>query len=269
MWKKVLALAVLLSAFGLGGCFWVSSVPDLNPVGRKILLPLYIYPSWWDSAAYLWDDVAAAAAKAEIWAIVNQASGPGGPPNSDYVRGMNDLRAAGITMLGYVWTNYGGKSIADVKAEVDTYAEYWKDWVSGIFFDGVNSSASWLPYYRELDAYAREKGFQWVVLNPGTTIAEEYLEEGVGDVIVIYEDNYMNFLAHTFPDYVGRYPKERFAILIWGVPTLEEAKEVLRRATGIAFVQCTDDVPPNEWDTLPSYWADWIELLRQPLYYVP
>jgi len=107
------------------------------------------------------------------------------------------------------------------------------------------------------------------VLNPGTTIDEDYLREGVGDVIVVFEDSYTNFLAHTFPDYVRRYPKERFAILVWGVPDLSAAEEVLRRTPFIGFVHCTDDTPPNEWDTLPSYWEGWAELLRQSLYYVP
>ena len=133
----------------------------------------------------------------------------------------------------------------------------------------MNSSAAWLSYYQELFAYVKSKGFRWVVLNPGTSIAEDYLAQGVGDVIVIYEDNYTNFLNHVFPAYVDRYPPDRFAILVWGVPSLAESQEVLRRARGIGFVHCTDDTPPNEWDTLPSYWEAWVELFHQPLYYVP
>lgn len=240
-------------------------------MGRTILLPLYIYPMWWlGEPGYQWPRVARAAQTAEIWAIINPASGPGGPPNSDYQWGLSDLRAAGIFMLGYVWTNYGAKPLSDVKAEVDVYAEYFIPYgVRGIFYDGVNSSAAWLPYYRELYAYAKEKGFAQVVLNPGTTIDEDYLREGVGDVIVVFEDSYTNFLAHTFPDYVRRYPKERFAILVWGVPDLSAAEEVLRRTPFIGFVHCTDDTPPNEWDTLPPYWEGWAELLRQPLYFAP
>ncbi len=173
-------------------------------------------------------------------------------------------------MLGYVWTSYGSKPLEDVKAEVDIYAEHFVPLgLSGIFYDGVSSSAGWLSYYRELYEYAKGKGFRWVVLNPGTTIAEEYLAEGVGDVIVIYEDKYENFLSYTFPDYVLRYPKERFAVLVWGVTSLEAAEEVLRRTSFAAFIHCTDDSPPNEWDTLPSYWDAWVELFRQPLYHAP
>lgn len=264
-------LGTFLLGFSLAGCLWVRSEPSFSPLGKKILLPLYIYPMWWDETLYKWDEVAAARAKAEIWAIINPASGPGGPPNSDYQRGIQDLRDAGVTMLGYVWTNYATRPMADVKAEIDIYAEHFLPLgVSGIFLDGVKSSSDGIPYYAELDAYAREKGFQAVVLNPGTTIAEEYLTNNVGDVIVIFEDNYANFLSHTFPSYVGQYPPEKFAVLVWGVPGLSEAQEVLQRIDKkIAFVHVTDDTPPNEWDTLPSYWADWVELFRRPLYYVP
>jgi len=270
MKRTLFGAGLLVLSLFLVGCFYITREPTFNPVGKKILLPLYIYPMWWDSNLYRWDEVAAAAAKAEIWAIINPASGPGGPPNSDYIRGLSDLRDAGITMLGYVWTNYGARPMGDVEAEVDIYAEHFQPLgLSGIFFDGVNSSAAWLSYYRDLFNYAKSKGFRWVVLNPGTSIAEDYLTQGVGDVIVVYEDNYANFLNHTFPAYVGRYPPDRFAILIWGVSTLAEAQEVLRRAPGIGFVHCTDDTPPNEWDTLPAYWEEWVELFRQPLYYVP
>ena len=269
--KRFASFAVLLVLSGfLAGCFYIRSEVTYSPVGKRILLPLYIYPMWWDADLYRWDEVALASEKAEIWAIINPASGPGGPPNSDYVRGISDLYDAGVTMLGYVWTNYGAKSIDEVKAEVDIYAEHFQPrGLLGIFFDGVNSSAAWLSYYQELFAYAKSKGFRWVVLNPGTSIAEDYLAQGVGDVIVIYEDNYTNFLSHVFPAYVDRYPPDRFAILIWGVTSLAEAQEVLRRARGIGFVHCTDDTPPNEWDTLPSYWEEWVELFHQPLYYVP
>ncbi|MEN3010982.1 MAG: spherulation-specific family 4 protein [Candidatus Bipolaricaulaceae bacterium] len=270
--RRALGAAIAFGVIlGLVGCFWVQPVPTVSPVGRKILLPLYIYPMWWlGEPGYQWPRVARAAAQAEIWAIINPASGPGGPPNADYQRGLTDLKNAGVTMLGYVWTAYGAKPLADVKAEVDVYAEHFAAYgVQGIFYDGVNSSAAWLAYYQELYAYAKAKGFRWVVLNPGTTIDEAYLAQGVGDIIVVFEDNYTNFLAHVFPDYVRRYPKERFAVLLWGVPSLSAAEEVLLRIPFAAFVHCTDDVPPNEWDTLPTYWEGWVELFRKPLYYVP
>jgi hypothetical protein len=67
---------------------------------------------------------------------------------------------------------------------------------------------------------------------------------------------------------LNRFLAEHF-VLFFDVSPLLEAQEVLRRAEGIGFVHCTNDTPPNEWDTLPAYWEEWVELFRQPLYYVP
>lgn len=268
--RQVAVLVFLVAAaFLVGGCFWPAPSVPSAAVGRAILLPLYIYPMWWDPALYAWPRVAAAAAAADIWAIINPASGPGGPPNADYQQGLADLGAAGVTMLGYVWTDYGARPLADVKADVDTYADHFLPLgLTGIFYDGVSSSASWLPYYEELQAYARSRGFRWVVLNPGTTIDEAYLYHGVGDVIVIFEGSYGDFLTHAFPAYVARYPQRRFAVLVKEVPSLAEAEDVLQRTPFAGFVHCTHDAPPNEWDELPPYWEDWAAWFERYLYYV-
>ena len=83
----------------------------------RILVPLYSYPAWYAPAAYVWDDVAAAAARVPVTAIINPDSGPGGgPPNSDYEHGLAEQRVAGVVLLGYVATGYGARPAADVKA---------------------------------------------------------------------------------------------------------------------------------------------------------
>ena len=85
----------LLSAAGI----WLAGAGSAPAAAAdlRILLPLYSYPTWYDAQAYLWDDVAAAAARAPIVAIVNPDSGPGGgPPNDDYAHGLADLGAAGL-----------------------------------------------------------------------------------------------------------------------------------------------------------------------------
>ena len=79
----------------------VAELPSVTrdpPPSLEILLPLYSYPNWWEPAKYIWDDVAAANKQVPITAIINPDSGPGGcPPNSDYQRGIADLRAGGVT----------------------------------------------------------------------------------------------------------------------------------------------------------------------------
>ncbi len=59
-------------------CYFSAGSLASSPL--NILLPLYIYPTWWDATTYLWDDVAAANSIAPITAIINPHNGPNGTP---------------------------------------------------------------------------------------------------------------------------------------------------------------------------------------------
>ena len=83
----------------------------------KLLVPLYVYPG----AA--WDTVAAGASKVGTIAIVNPNSGPAASPDSSYNSYMSKLKNAGVEMIGYVYTSYGARSIADVKVYSLTFTE--------------------------------------------------------------------------------------------------------------------------------------------------
>ena len=138
----------------------------------RILVPLYSYPAWYAPAAYVWDDVAAAAARVPVTAIINPDSGPGGgPPNSDYEHGLAELRAAGVVLLGYVATGYGARPAADVKADIDLYDAYFD--VAGIFLDEADNTTNGLAYYADLYAYIHARSnLHEVVVNPGINTAE-------------------------------------------------------------------------------------------------
>ncbi|MBC7222252.1 spherulation-specific family 4 protein [Candidatus Bipolaricaulota bacterium] len=258
--RRFFAWGVLgLFALAISGCFFISAPLTVE---KTLLVPFYVYPSWWDPDVYLWDDLAAAGDSARIWAIINPASGPGGPPNEDYQRGLSDIRGH-VTILGYVWTNYGQKSLDEVKTEIDVYAnEFVSFGLQGIFLDGVASSADYLSYYEELVAYAKGRGLSPVVLNPGTTIDEAYLRNNVGDVIVIFDDAYQALPGWEFPEYLGRYPPEKFGALVYATPEdafLSVLSQLDQR--GFAFVYVTDDDLPNPWDRLPTYWSRLLSVL--------
>ena len=69
-----------------------------------ILVPAYFYPSF-DPAQSQWDEMTAAAASGvPVTAIMNVANGPGTAVNSDYVAAVNAFKAAGGTVVGYVYT---------------------------------------------------------------------------------------------------------------------------------------------------------------------
>lgn len=134
-------------------------LPLLLPAAQatKVLLPLYVYPSWqgW------WDNVYAAIAAhpgVPFQVILNPDNGPGGGGgggggpqpgfNSDWAAGVARLNAhPNVQTFGYVYTGYGARPAADVDADVDAWAAWNDDGASaagpgdisvrGVFFDEV------------------------------------------------------------------------------------------------------------------------------------
>jgi len=69
--------------------------------------------------------------------------------------------------VGYVRTTYGKRSIEDVKADIDKYFDWYN--INGIFFDEVKADAEFIDYYHTASDYVKNRGENYVVLNPGTT----------------------------------------------------------------------------------------------------
>jgi hypothetical protein len=67
----------------------------------KALVPLYMEP---DAG---WYRVAAVASRISVIVILNPDNGPGTSPSADYMESIEELREAGVTVLGYVSTDYG------------------------------------------------------------------------------------------------------------------------------------------------------------------
>lgn len=163
----------------------------------KVLLPLYIYPSWqgW------WNNVFAAVGanpNVTFQIILNPLNGPGGTTpgyNSDWVAGVSRLNSyRNVHTLGYVHTSYNARDRADVEADVAAWAG-WNAYVArnisvnGIFFDEVPNWATPrngkndVAYMANLTAYskaqfgARAPRFQ-TIYNVGTkSVHPEYFTQ--------------------------------------------------------------------------------------------
>lgn len=241
----------------------------------QMLIPLYSYPTWYSPTTYIWDDVAAANSQISITAIINPNNGPGGgPPNSDYQQGLSDLRTAGVTILGYVYTSYGERDINVVKAEVDLYDRYFD--IDGIFFDEAASDAEKLDYYEELCDYVESRpNLDKVFLNPGTHIAQEYISSTHAcDTANIFQGYSSKWPDYDPDDYVSTYLAERFAMLVHTVPDTDTMRSGidLAAARNIGYVYLTDDTMPNPWDTLPKFWraeVDYIASLNVCVTWLP
>ncbi|MDP3288540.1 MAG: spherulation-specific family 4 protein [Methyloversatilis sp.] len=218
----------------------------------ELLIPAYFYPV--DDGVAYWQTLAEAAPDVAITAILNPDSGPGAAFDGDYAAVANAFQAAGGRLIGYVYTGYGARSEALVKAEIDLY--YAQYGVDGIFLDEVSNLAQHLGYYQSLHAYIKG-GFErnHIVANPGTQTPESWL--ATADVLVTFESPAAEYAGYQPDAWTAAHDASRFAHLIYDVADADAMRAVIdtARAHNIGHVYVTDDRGDNPWDTLPSYWA--------------
>jgi len=124
-----------------------------------------------------------AAAKVPVIAILNPDDGVGWKKNNWLAAQVSDLQRRGVTVIGYIASEYGWRDSAEVDDEADKYKIWYR--VNGLFIDEVSGASSKLNYYKSIRAYAKRIGIGFTVLNPGTPISSSFL--AAGDVIVDYE----------------------------------------------------------------------------------
>jgi hypothetical protein len=243
----------------------------------QILLPLYIYPNWYDKNNYIWKQVILAAKKVPIVAIINPNNGPDrAPPNVDYQQGIKDLRRAGIEVIGYVPSNYANRDLRAVEADIDLYLKHFN--VDGIFIDEAANKPEKLDYYHQIYRYLKSRSSSSdtnrsiaykLIINPGTDVDESYLRQPVADTIVIFENNQQAWIKYRPPTYLGKNLDRKFAALIHTTNNRKLMKSTLDRVAKAKFsyVYITDDRPDtgdrNPWNTLPEYWQAEINYVQK------
>jgi len=254
----------------------------------EVMIPLYKYPTWYNASlpnndpdGYIWDDIAAANSRVPITAIINPSNGPGGgPPNADYLVGLQQLREAGVKIFGYVRTNFANRDgkapLSQVYTDIRLYHDFFA--VDGIFLDeaasgypttGVDENAI-ANYYKGVYDYIHslsQPDVMTVVINPGTQTHEEYFTTPATDASVIFENN-QGWEAYTPDSYVKQLPRKNFATMLYDVNGINEMKHAIDLAVkrNIGYVYVTDDghceptdpspCSNNPWDSLPSYWEE-------------
>jgi len=235
----------------------------------QILLPLYIYPNWYDRDKYIWKQVVVAARKVPIVAIINPNNGPdNAPPNPDYQQGLKDLHQAGVKIVGYVPTSYSKRDIQAVKADIDVYSKYFN--IDGIFVDETANTQDQLKYYHQIYQYTKSRSPRYqVIINPGADIIESYLREPVADVSVNFENYQKVWNNYHPPAYMKNYPPQHFAALVHTTADPQIMKSTIdladRYKFGYIYItnDSTDTADRNPWDTLPSYWQAQVNYIHK------
>ena len=227
--------------------------PTSGVATSGVIIPLYSYPgSSWN--AIIQQKVAYPSVP--ITVIVNPSSGPGASKDPNYVTWINNLKSAGVNVLGYVYTGYGARSASSVEADITTYKAWYG--VNGIFLDEMSNVVGHESYYSALTSYAHSLGFSTVVGNPGATVPSSYV--GAVDVIVIYENSGIPSASALGSSTMG-LSKSGFATMSYGVSSLTSSS-VSAVAAYAGYVFITDESMPNPYSSLPSYFATLVSDLK-------
>jgi hypothetical protein len=194
--------------------------------------------------------------------IFNPNNGPGTTMDPGYVTVINQARAAGITVLGYVATNYGQRAEADINADVNGYYDLGYP-LSGVYFaEGPMASGcdTLEAEYRRLTALALSRDSK-AYLAIGTRFCPTYIT--FSDLMVEFAEDWTTYQSYTVPSWMPANSPERFCQFIHSVPPAE-ASHALSMAVGYGagWVFATDGMLPNPWGALPSYFDSELAAVR-------
>lgn len=121
----------------------------------KLAVVSYFYPG------ALWDRMGSPALS-----IINPHNGPGAAASAAYTTQIDKTKARGTKVVCYVYTDYGNRLLADVKADIARAKQFYPR-LDGIFVDEVDNAKP--AYYESVDyAITAAFGTQAItVLNPG------------------------------------------------------------------------------------------------------
>ncbi|MBI3347182.1 MAG: spherulation-specific family 4 protein [Burkholderiales bacterium] len=250
-------LKTLLTALALA-----ATAPFASAV--EIVVPAYFYPSWMPSQNEWHQLTWAAQQGARVTAIMNPGNGPGTASNSDYVASVNEFRAAGGKVVGYVYTCYGvnhctpevppTRSTAEVLADAQKYASWYS--VDGVFLDEMATQPSALPFYQTVSngLKAAHPGWQ-IVGNPGVTPAAGYT--ALANTLMSFEGSYADFVNGPFLS--GLTNAASTGAIVHTVATAAQMQEVmgLAKQHGLGAIYITDGTMAsgNPYLHLPGYWG--------------
>ncbi len=249
-------LKTLLAALAL-----TAAAPFASAV--EIVVPAYFYPSWMPELNEWHQLTWAAQQGANVTAIMNPSNGPGLSSNSDYVASINEFRAAGGKVIGYVYTCYGvnhctpevppTRSTSEVLADAEKYASWYH--VDGVFLDEMATQPGALPFYQTVSAGLKSSHPGWeIVGNPGVTPTAGY--NGLANTLMSFEGSYSDFVGGSFLS--GLTNAASTGAIVHSVATVAQMQQVmgLARQYGLGAIYVTDGTMAsgNPYLHLPSYW---------------
>jgi hypothetical protein len=164
-------------------------------------------------------------------------------------------------VLGYVSTQYGQRTQADIETDVNGYYALYSP--SGIYFaegpmDGDCDRLQ--AEYTQLASLAKSHGSN-VYVAIGTRYCPTFIT--FSDLMVEFAETWPMYQAYVPPSWMPGGSPGRFAHFVSEVPG-SEASHALSMAVGFGagWVYTTDGMLPNPWGSLPSYYDQELAALR-------
>ncbi|KAF9461386.1 Spherulation-specific family 4-domain-containing protein [Collybia nuda] len=227
-----------------------------------IFIPLNLDPGSGTCSA--WSRVIASISanpQTPFFSIVNPDDGPGdhnSQPSGAYRQCVQSLRPhTNATVLGYVDTDTGKKSLSDVIAEINTYANWNSSYrPTGIFFDGARADGNSVSQYETYATYARGKGFTFIALDPGEIPDPGYF--GFTDLINTYESSFSGFNADANVFTSASTPASKQSVWLTEAPKNGSYSVVISQLIkkGIRAVYISD--LRDDQSGIPSQWASFV-----------
>lgn len=252
--------------------FAAGSVSTSSPSGDKgqqIAMASYINPLA-DPAA--WNRLIGYDSDKMPILVANVVNGPDSAVDKDWQDVITRGAGSGKIVLGYVRTGYLGVSTqafktrlgsgdladwtAQIEEDVDMWYTLYGENMGGIFFDEgwpeCGADNKYVDLYKYINDYTkRTHPGAYTVLNPGSPMAACF--EDTMDTLLTFElsyDAYKN--SYTPNDWTPKDPRKLWHI-VYNVPesaVVEVAN--LAKERGVSFIEITDDVMPNPYDTLSA-----------------
>ncbi|MGA2665185.1 MAG: spherulation-specific family 4 protein [Nitrososphaerales archaeon] len=248
-----LASSLLLLIAVPTGALAAGSTQVANPGG--LIVPLYFWPtSQWNDLIQMKQ----AHPSMPVIAVVNPGNGPGTHVEPTYVTWIDKLRAVGITVVGYIPTDWGSRSISSIEANMVTFKSFYE--VNGIFLDQMTNQPGRESYYSALTAYARSQGLQTVVGNPGTQVSPAFI--GTVSVLLVFENSYVPTLSRLQSMTMGQ-TRDDFAMISYDTP-VQSAATVGMITHYVRYVYLTAGTMPAPYYGLSTYFDTLVSQLNAP-----
>lgn len=240
-----------------------ASTPKLRTTPMQILFPLYIYPG-----SPGWQDIVSVNADVPLTVVLNPNSGPGTcPPDANYQKGIQLLQDSGVTVLGYVYTNHGNKSINDVQQQIKQYFDFdcFQGAVDGIFLDSNYASADKLSYYNDIYYFIKSSNSgAKVFINSGVNPDITYYTNSPFDNLVFYEGYPPNWESFQQIDATLKLSSSLNSAIVHTVPDAATMRKYIDMAfqRNVGYIFVTDDIMPNPYDSIPSYWQEEVDYIK-------